>query len=172
MIEKSTIGKVLEAFFESPSERFHLRELSRRLGLSMPTIITATDILSKENLILKAKGKVVTEVQANRENARFTQHKRINNMERIYSSGLLEHLIAKYNNPKLVILFGSYSRGEDIEQSDIDIAIITAKRLHIDLAVFEKKLGKKISIHELELGQASNEFKANLANGIVLEGSW
>ena len=172
MIEKSTIITILNAFFMQPSAKFHLRELSRLLGLSMPTIISATNILSKEKLIVKTKGKVVTEVYANRENASFLQHKRVNNLERVYNSGLLEYLSVMYNHPKLIILFGSYSSGEDIEQSDVDIAIVTVKRLHINLSAYEKKLGKKISIHELEIGQVSNEFKANLANGIVLEGSW
>ena len=172
MIEKSTNIKVLEAFFENPSAKFHLRELSRKLGLSMPTVISATNALSKEKLIVRITGKVVTEVYANRENARFLQYKRINNLEQVYDSGILEYLSTMYNRPKLVILFGSYSRGDDVEQSDVDIAIVTAKRLYLDLSAYEKRLGRKISIHEFEIGQVSNGFKANLANGIVLEGSW
>ena len=172
MIEKSTVQKVLAAFFEQPSAKFHLRELSRILGLSMPTIISTTDTLSQEGLINKIKGKVLTQVAANRENAIFTQSKRVDNLERIYGSGILEYLSALYNRPKLIILFGSYSRGEDIEESDIDIAIVTTRRPHLDLSKYEKKLKRKISIHELALENLSGDFKANLANGIVLEGSW
>lgn len=172
MIEKSTTNKVLDAFFENPSREFHLRELSRLLKLSMPTIISATDALAKETLIIKTRGKVLTKVAANRENMKFTWHKRVCNLERLYASGLLEHLSNCYNNPRLIILFGSYSRGEDIEKSDIDIAVVTNKKLGPDFSKYEKTLGRGISIHEVDLGKVSSEFKANLANGIVLEGSW
>ena len=172
MIEKSTIQRVLEVFFENPSKKLHLRELSRISKLSMPTIVSATDSLAREKLIIKTKGKVVTEVVANRENVIFMRHKLLYNLEKIYNSGIMEHISNAYNYPKNIILFGSYSRGEDIESSDIDIAITTNKRLALNLEKYEKILKRKINIHETDLGKVSNEFKANLANGIVLEGSW
>ena len=172
MIEKSTIRVVLEAFFENPSREFHLRELSRLLKLSMPTIISTTDILSNEKLIIKVKGKVITKVSANRENADFARYKRLHNLEKIYASGIIDHLSDIYNHPKTVILFGSFSRGEDIESSDIDIAIITKKKLDPDMSKYEKTLSKTVNIHEVDTNKISGEFKANLANGVVLEGSW
>lgn len=172
MIEKSTTQKVLEILFENPSIEFHLRELSRLLKLSMPTIISATDILSKEKLIMKIKGKVITKVMANRENIDFARYKRLYNLERIYTSGIVDYLLTAYNHPKSIILFGSYSRGEDIGSSDIDIAISTNKKLSLDLVKYEKTLNRSINIHEVNLDKVSEEFKANLANGIVLEGSW
>ncbi len=172
MIEKSTMQRVLEAFFEYPSKEFHLRELSRMLRLSMPTIIAATDAISKLGLVAKTKGKVVTKVTANRESADFTRRKRLYNLEKIYSSGLVEYLSKAYNYPKCIILFGSFSRGEDTESSDIDMAVVTGKRLSPDLKNYEAFLGRSVSIHEVEMAKISPEFKASLANGIVVEGSW
>src|SRR3989344_1809859 len=109
MIEKSTIWKVLEIFFENPSKEFHLRELSRLLKFSMPTIISTTNELYKENLIVKNKGKVLTRTMANRENINFLRHKHLYNLERIYTSGIADYLSNVYNHPKTIILFGSYS---------------------------------------------------------------
>ena len=172
MIEKSTIQKVLEIFFDNPSKEFHLRELSRLLKLSMPTIISTTDVLSNEKLITKAKGKVITKVSANRENVDFARHKRLYNLEKIYASGIIDYLSNIYNHPKNIILFGSFSRGDDVESSDIDIAISTNKKLSMNLANYEKILKRDVNIHEINLDKVSNEFKANLANGIVLEGTW
>jgi len=172
MIEKSTIQKVLAVFFDNPSREFHLRELSRILKLSMPTIISATDKLAKEKLIIKEKGRVITKVTANRDNTDFAKHKRLYNLELIYNSSLINHLFESYNQPKAIILFGSFSRGEDIEKSDIDIAVITNKRLNLSLSKYENILKKAISMHEVSLDKISGEFKANLLNGIVLEGSW
>mgnify|MGYP001565735874 CR=1 FL=1 len=172
MIEKSTIQKVLAVFFENPSREFHLRELSRLLKLSMPTIITATDKLAKEKLIIKEKGRVITKVIANRGYIDFVRLKRLHNLEIIYNSSLISHLSELYNQPKAIILFGSFSRGEDIEKSDIDIAVITNKKLNLDLSEYEKRLKKAINLHEIDLDKISEEFRANLLNGIVLEGSW
>lgn len=172
MIEKSTIQKVLTIFFENPSRDFHLRELSRILKLSMPTIISSTDKLAKEKLIIKEKCRVITKVTANRDNIEFARRKRLHNLELIYNLSLINYISESYNQPKAIILFGSFSRGEDIEKSDIDIAVITNKRLNMNLSEYEKKLKKAINLHEVDLDRISEEFKANLLNGIVLEGSW
>ena len=169
MIEKST-KKIMRVIFENPSRGFHLRELSRVAKLSMPAVISATNSLSLNRLISKKKEIHITRVKANLEFPRFVQKKRIFNLERIYDSGILEYLSAKYNFPKAIILFGSYSRGEDTEKSDVDIAVITDKSLNLDLSRFEKFLKRRVSLHENR--KISKEFKANLANGIVLEGSW
>lgn len=138
----------------------------------MPTIISTTNELYKENLIVKNKGKVLTRTIANRENINFLRHKRLYNLERIYTSGIVDYLSNVYNHPKTIILFGSYSRGEDTEASDIDIAIITKKKLSLELTKYENILKRRVNIHEVDLGAVSDEFKANLANGIVLEGTW
>jgi predicted nucleotidyltransferase len=172
MIEKSTIQKVLEVFFDHPTRQFHLRELSRLLELSMPTIVSTTEQLAKQKLILKERGTVVTSVKANLENKAFILKKRVYNLEKLYDSGIVEHLIEEYNHPKAIILFGSFSRGEDIEKSDVDIAVVTHKHLKPNVKVYEKILKRSINIHEIELHEISDEFKTNLSNGIVLEGSW
>jgi len=65
MIEKNTTWNILDLFFENPTTHFHLRELSRLARLSMPSIISVTDTLSKNDLIIKTKGKVLTSVIAN-----------------------------------------------------------------------------------------------------------
>ena len=172
MIEKSTTQKVLELFFENPSRKFYLRELSRLSRLSMPTIISTTNSLSREKLVLKTRGKVVTNVAANRDEINFARYKILYNLEKIYTSGLIDYLSKAYNRPKSIILFGSVSRGEDIESSDIDIAINTDKKLNLDISKYERILKKTVNIHEINMDKISEEFKANLANGIVLEGSW
>lgn len=172
MIEKSTIRKTLEIFFDNPSREFHLRELSRLLKLSMATIISTTDRLAKEKLIIKIKGKAITKVMANKEDSYFVRSKRISNLEKIYDSGIVDFISDSYNYPKSIILFGSFSRGDDIEKSDIDIAVITNKKLNLNLENYEKLLKRHINLHEVELDKMGKEFKTNLANGIILEGSW
>ena len=172
MIDKSNIDKILSIFFDNPNTNYHLRELSRKLNISIPTIISATDKLEKEKLIIKKKERVVALVYANRENIDFLRKKRLYNLQKVYDSGIVEFLSKEYSHPKLIILFGSYSRGEDIENSDIDIAIVSNNKLNLDLEKYEKSLNKDINIHEINLNKISREFLFNLYNGIVLDGSW
>ena len=172
MIEKNVVQKVLQVFLKSPSASFHLRQLSRLLRKSLPTIMSATDALASEKLIIKTKGKVVTTLRANKESDYFIRWKRIHNLELIYESGILDFLIWKYNHPQTIVVFGSFSRGEDIETSDVDIAVNTGKKLKLDLSAYEHSLKRRISMHEIVFSRQGKEFKASLMNGIVMEGSW
>lgn len=168
MIEKTNTQLILEWFFDNPTTSIHLRELSRKLKLSMPTIIKGINKLQKNNLIIIEKTIVVTNIKANLNNKKLIQLKKVNNLEKIYTSGLIEELNKKI--PKAIILFGSYAFGEDVEESDIDIAIISKKTVNLS-EKFEKLLKRKISLHQIELNKVSKEFKTSLYNGIVLEGS-
>lgn len=172
MIKKTTTERVAELFFAYPSRRFHLRELARMTKLSLPSIIMATDKLAKERIITKTKGMVLTTVAANRESTSFVWRKRLYNLESIYTSGIVDYIAKKYNHPQAIILFGSFSRGEDIEKSDVDIAVLGRNEQPPALGKFEKVFKRHLSIHHISLEKISVEFKANLANGIVLEGSW
>lgn len=162
----------MDLFFENPTTHFHLRELSRLARLSMPSIISVTDTLSKNDLIIKTKGKVLTSVIANLNNKKFLRYKRLHNLEMMYASGIVDYLTERYNHPKLIILFGSFSRGEDTENSDIDIAIYSNKKISLEFHQYEKFLKRRISIHEIDINKVSDEFRANLSNGIIMEGSW
>ncbi len=170
MIEKNNTWKILRFFFVSPLKEVHLRELSREMGLSMPAVLSAVKKIKKENLVLVKKGIALTTVKANLEFKGFKWLKRAYNLESIYTSGLIDYLL-KSCNPQTIICFGSYSRGEDIESSDVDIAVIGGKDLILDLTKFEKAFGRKISIHNIKLDKVSEEFRSNLYNGIVLEGA-
>ncbi|MEK6938568.1 MAG: nucleotidyltransferase domain-containing protein [Nanoarchaeota archaeon] len=170
MIEKNNTWRVLEYFFTYPLRETHLRELSREMKLSMPAILAAISKLKKEDLIIIAKTKAWTKVKPNLENEEFKWLKRSNNLERLYSSGLVKSLSEQFNFHSLVC-FGSYSRGEDLESSDIDLALTGCSEKSIELNKFEKSLKRKISLHFVRLDKVSEEFRANLYNGIVVKGA-
>lgn len=164
MIEKSTIERVEEHFFTYPTTVIHLRELSRQLKLSMPTILAAIKKLEKEQLISIDRSGPLTLVRANH-TSQFIRRKRVYNLQTLYESGIVDELLKSY--PQAIVCFGSYSRGEDTERSDIDIAVIGSPA-NIS-GKYEAKLKRRISIHNPR--NMSEEFKSNLANGIVLEGA-
>ena len=97
------------------------------------------------------------------------QEKKIFNLLKIYESGIINYLY-DYYSPSAIILFGSYSRGEDISTSDIDIGIITPKKNQPELKNFEKKLKRKVNLSLFVKKEVSEEFFTNIINGIVLKG--
>jgi predicted nucleotidyltransferase len=83
---------------------------------------------------------------------------------------VISYLRDEYEEPEAMVLFGSYSRGEDTSSSDVDIAVITGKRIKLDLKKFERKIKRNINIFELDIKTAEMEFLNDLANGIVISG--
>lgn len=70
-----------------------------------------------------------------------------------------------------MILFGSYAKGEDTKESDIDIAIITGQKDCPEFEAYEGHLKRKISLHLIEnMKNEKREFINSLANCIVLYG--
>jgi len=161
--------KILKILFDNPTNRFHLRELARISKLNPNTIINITKKLEKDKLVLKEKKRHITEIYANIENKEFTIKKRIFNLEQIYKSGIINFLIEKYK-PEAISLIGSYSQGEDMENSDIDIVIITKLKEDSNMTKYEKTLNRKIHLIATDYKEMSNEFYINLINGILLYG--
>lgn len=171
MVKKNNTQKVLAYFFTFPTQEIHLRELSRIMKLSMPAIISTISALRREQLVVVKRGRVLTTVKACGDNPLFTRLKRAQNLETLYVSGLVDALSSAFRRPHAIICFGSYSRGDDIETSDVDIAVIGGKQAEPDFKKFEKIIHRTVSVHHVDLNKVSEEFKSNLCNGIVLEGA-
>tara|TARA_Y100000310_G_scaffold313181_1_gene361225 strand:- start:4452 stop:4985 length:534 start_codon:yes stop_codon:yes gene_type:complete len=163
-------GKILKFFLENPTKVTHLRELARLTKISLPWTRKTIIELTKENYLEKKRERGLVLINANRDYELFYPLKKSYNLFSLYESGLINKLVEEYTRPEAIILFGSYSKGEDTEESDIDIAIITKRKNKIDLSSFEKKFSRKIKIYELDLDKIEKEFINTLANGIILSG--
>jgi len=169
MLIKDNNYKVMKLFFDNPDKKFHIREIARRTNLSAPGVLKILRKLKNEKLLLSEKGKVVENVKASR-NEKFFLLKKSYNVLSLFESGLIDLLKNKYEEPEAIVVFGSYSRGEDTSESDIDIAIITKKEIKLDLKRFEKILQRKINIYEIQISECKKEFLNNLINGTIIYG--
>ena len=173
MLQKSSILNTLNVFFEEPTRRHSLIDISRKISLAHTSVkknikgLIDLGFIKKE---IETKGTRKFPVYiANRSYKRFTQVKKINNLDSLLKSGLVEFLEEKLM-PKCIVVFGSYSKGEDIEESDIDL-FIESKKTEINCIPFEKKLKRKIELHFKErFNDYSKELKNNILQGIVLNG--
>ena len=162
--------KVLEVFFVEPTTVHFIKGISKKINLA-PTSVRKhiKDLLAKE-LIKKKKAKPFDGFIANRENDGFIFYKRVYNL---YSLKDLTNFLISNFWPKLIVVFGSYARGEDVETSDIDILIISKERKEINLDKFERKLKRKINLLIIDkLKKLDENIIKKIYNGIVLYGGF
>jgi len=173
MLKKDNRSKILEMFFDNPlpTGGFQLREISRKTNIAPKSVKNYLIELEKEKLIITKVHRIhdYPLYYANRDNENFKLLKKLNNILNINQSGLVDYL---YDTcmPEAIILFGSASKGEDIQESDIDLFILS-KEINLDLSKYEKRLNRKINIFfQNNFGKLSKEFKNSLINGIILRG--
>src|SRR3989344_5684717 len=161
MIQKYSRYRILQEFFDFPRKDFQIREISRRIKLAQPSVINHLKALLKENFIIKEKKGIYPTFKANRDNEMFKIYKKTDLILKIKHSGLLDYL---YDSclPNAIILFGSASKGEDIEESDIDIFIQSPNKKML-LEKYEKLLKRKLSLFfEENFSKLNNELKNNI----------
>ncbi len=161
--------KVLELFFKNPNTKFHLREISRRTKLSVAGVSKILGNLVKSNFLLLHKGNVTNDYLANVDNIKFKNLKICYNLYNIKISGIIEDIV-KACAPECIVLFGSFARGEDNENSDIDIGVVSNHRPEFELSKYSSRFSREINIINVNLQEASKEFRNNFINGIVVYG--
>ncbi|MFH0836965.1 MAG: nucleotidyltransferase domain-containing protein [Candidatus Aenigmatarchaeota archaeon] len=165
----------LRLFFEEPAREFHLRELSRITKKNPVTVKTHLKSFVKTSVIKRKKERNLELYSANTENLYYKEYKRIYNKAKLFESGLIDFLKEEFSLP-VIIIFGSYEKGEDNQNSDIDIFILTEVKKKLDIDDYEKKLNRSIQFHimnkkEFETIKKKNpDLINNVINGSVIYG--
>jgi predicted nucleotidyltransferase len=165
---------ILKMLVEEPQKEFYIRELSRMLKKSPTTISKYVKELEKDKLLVSYSklGHLIFKASGNE---KFRNKKISYNINLIEESGLIEFLKEEYS-PEAIILFGSFAKGENSKNSDIDLLVVSPYKKEANLNKFRPKLGQEIQlfIHskkELDSMKKSNkELLNNLINGIKLYG--
>ena len=164
--------QILRLLFVKSGISLNQRGIAKILRVSPPAVMKSIPSLEQSGLINVKQDKESRRwaIELNRNNHRVMQLKRVDNLKRIYESGLADFLENEFAGAT-IILFGSYSRGEDIIGSDIDIAIVGRKEKNVKLEGFSKMFERMININFYEnLNKVHKNLKENLFNGIVLTG--
>ena len=156
-------------FFMNPTAKLRVRQIEREMKMPLPSVIRYCKELEKEEILKKESVSGVSTYSADRASKKFLIAKKLFNIKVIFESGLIEHIIKEYSNP-VIALFGSYSKGEDIEDSDIDLYIETPKKQEFNLQKFEKILGRRIQVFNYrKINEVPNHHLSNnIINGITL----
>jgi len=164
--------EILRLLFVRAGASLNQRQISKILDVTPPAVMKALPGLEKEDLIKIQQDKETKRwsIELNRDHHKVMQLKRADNLKQIYESGLADFLEKEFAGAS-ILLFGSYSRGEDMVNSDIDIAIVGRKDKLIDAAPYEKLLERNININFYDsFKKIHRHLKENLCNGIVLMG--
>jgi len=176
LYEETAKNKIADVLFRFPEKEFSLSDLAKEAGVAKANIGKILIEFQGAGMITIEKLSKIWRIKANRTNWFFIRSKIVYNLNFIYKSGLVDFLIDYFNNPKSIILFGSFRMGEDESASDIDIAIETDEKKAYnvlglrDLSNFEKIIGRKIQLHLFNREDVDLNVFNNIANGISLWG--
>jgi len=184
--KETALARVLRVFYIYPDKEFSLSELAKESKVAKANIGAILKNLSSFGIIKINYLTNIWRIQANTESWEFKKRKIGNNLYTIYDSSIIEFLINLFKNPRAIVLIGSYRKGEDITDSDIDIAIesqeikettslglyefVRSKEEKKLIEEFERIIRRKIQIHLFNKDTVDSNLFKNIANGIVLWG--
>ena len=174
--EETAKNKIIEVLFRYPEKEFSLSDLAKEAGVAKANIGGILEEFQKAGLIHIEKLSKIWRIKANQTNWLYIRSKIVYNLNFVYSSGLVEFLVDFFKNPKAIVLFGSFRKGEDLSNSDVDIALESdeVKEYRItgikELSEFEKMFERKIQIHLFNRKSIDISVFNNIANGILLWG--
>jgi predicted nucleotidyltransferase len=158
-------------FFVNPSSMLRVREIERVLKLPLPSIIKYCKELQNEGILTIVKTGNVLFYTADKMNPSFLLEKRLYNLRLLYISGFIEFLKIELSNPSIIV-FGSFSKGEDREDSDIDLYVETPSKKEISLDNFERVFKRRLHVfRQKNIREIKNKnLVNNIINGILLNG--
>jgi len=175
-IEQEAYQKVLAWFFSYPAKEMSLNDLSEVLKISKTTANKVVNRLVKEGFLFKQVLGRIWRISCNISHPYNFSRKIAYNLIMIYESGIIGEMYKILENPKAIILFGSYRKGDDNEKSDIDIAIevLDDNEVRIvELGVIQKfgyRNDVAVNLYIFSRNKIDLNLFANISNGIVLEG--
>lgn len=168
--------KIARFFLERPYQEFYLRETATKLNLSPFAVKQYADYFTKKGILIEERKANLRHLKLNTASISVKQMKILLNIYEIENSKLVEFIREKVPNVSAAVLFGSCSRGENDEKSDIDILVI-GKKCSVNLDKFEKSLKRTINLHLIRWSEWVNHSDKNKAfyldiitQGIVLFG--
>lgn len=162
-LTKSKIRRKLLGFlFSSSKKEYYLSELARLVGTSPGNIQRELAKFIQDGLIRKNKKGNLNFYVLNRAHALFPEIESLI----LKTSGVeaaLKELVTKHSEIKFSALYGSFARGEEKGESDIDLLVISDKNLgkfYLALSKLELKFNREIN----PTAYSAGEFKRKITD--------
>lgn len=172
--------KVMLWFFSYPLMPISLSDLAKELKISKKTATLIVNRFIEEEFLTKEEIGRTWRISCNQNHPYNLTQKIGYNLslvyQALYESGIKNEIYRITGNPKSIILFGSYRKGDDTDKSDLDLAveIVGNEELKIIPLGSIPKLGYRknvpVNVHIFSRNKVDLNLFSNIANGIVLEG--
>ena len=174
--DKDAIVKLQYWFFAFPTESFSLNDLVDALGIAKTTANRIVTELIKIGFLKKEVFGKIWRISTDKAHRFHLTRKVPFHLQLIYESDILLHIREEIQGIRSITLFGSYRKGDDTEESDLDIAVevVDDRDVEVTQLGIMKKLGYRenvpVNLHIFSRNHIDLNLFANIANGIVLEG--
>lgn len=171
--------KVLYWFFSFPNSESGLNDLASDLNIAKTTANRVITRLIKEGFLNKKIYGRAWRITCNHNHPYNFTRKVAYNLGLVleaYSTDLRTEIFSKVGNVRSVILFGSYRKGDDTDESDLDIAVEVLDNEPVRIlelgkyANFGFRKNVKINLNVFSRNKIDLNLFSNVANGFVLEG--
>lgn len=162
-------AKTLGWFFAHPDEAFYVRQLASILNVDSTNLSRELSSLEKTSVLSSARQGNLKLFRANPQCPFFTELKGLV-LKTIGVFGEIKSALGTLPGIKYAFIFGSYARGEENAQSDIDLMIVgdvDIEKIDERMAELEKKIGRSINYLTFDNREFSQKRKKK--DGFIME---
>ena len=170
LIASKTRQTLLKAFFEAPEIEHYTRQLASKYHMSVGTLHRELQKLSASGILKSRKIGNIKLFSLNKQNPIYEEIKNIISK----TEGVIKFIkdaISGIKGIKVVFIYGSFAKGDERQDSDVDIFLIgdsiDDKELVIKISSLEKKLFKEVNYTCYTENEYKKEKKKK--NSFVLE---
>lgn len=165
LFRTKTLVNILNILFLNQTREYYLNELAREAKVSAPTALKELEKIQPLNIIIKTKKKNGTFYRINIDSIIYKELKQIflkfELTDEIISKGLEKF------NIKYALIFGSFAKNTETDESDIDVLIIgniDKNEIFRSVSKLETKIGREINV----IVWSEDEFKERKRQKISL----
>lgn len=168
LIFKSKIRKeILKLLFSHLNKELYLSEIAKKINASIGNCQRELDKLVKSNILISQKKNNLKMYFVDKKNPFYKELKSIID-KTIGIEGEIKKIIKKISSIEFAFIFGSYSKNEFSNSSDIDLFIIgevNENKFLSKTKLLEKKFNREINYHIY----SKKEFKRKFKNSSFLQ---
>lgn len=158
--------KIIGIFYKDKSARLHLREIARNTKLHEPSVTRFLASFEHEGILKSEREANLKKyfIRQNKKTYLLFAHfdiEQFNNLPSIRKSAINYYSDYLPEKPVIIFLFGSTAKGTYKENSDIDLLIITNRKIDTKNAEHyaESLTGIRISTFQISIAEFAKELK-------------
>ena len=164
LIFKSKIRKeILRLLFSYSGREFYLSEIAKKIHASVGNCQRELDKLVKSNILISQKKNNLKMYFVDKKNPFYKDLKNIID-KTIGIEGEIKKTIKKISGIEFAFIFGSYSKNDFLNSSDIDLFIIgeiNENKFLTRIRLLEEKFNREINYHLYSKNEFKKKFKSN-----------